>query len=652
MKFYCDSCGAKYAISDDKIRGKILKVRCKKCTHVITVREPHTPAAAAPALAQAPQANAIAWFYAINGQSFGPFDQNTLVGMYQRAEVPDASYVWNETFGAWKPVFEVEPFASAVSAAQAIRPVARTIGVSGAMEAIKISDHQLPDDEQEGVVPERKAEPARPNPFAVKPLEKLSAKPAAAAEPKNELSGRLGQLRDRLNASPTPEAKGKPANPFASEPKEDEALDADATRDDLFAQPDPFKAAGIAVASESSPFRTHEVDSEAVVDEQHAPQDEAPDFTMGLGLGAGNLADQELAAHQDLFSGIEASDESSIDFSAIDSAAFNESPFVPSSKKEETFQASNSLLIQLDEIKKQGRSKRVLIGGGIGIVLALVLAGGGYIWSQNRDVKLVVASTGIESEHKGELIIPRYSQNELTTFGGEEILNVSDDLEPEENPTPEGATKPSTTKTKPVEIAHNGVGVPPTKPPKLDFTIPKIERGSDKLGDALSKAKAQGSNDSGSMATGGNDAAKTVGAGSFKAPTIKTVPPPKIGSPTIRSAGFQRPDDKLDSNSKPSNSLAAGGLSKDELKEGFTKIRKSVSSCYQHHVRRGLPFESPKIKVQVEIQGSGKVSSVKFTPSDLSISEFGRCMDSRRGSWSFREYNGQTIRVEHTYVLQ
>lgn len=651
MKFYCDSCGAKYAISDDKIRGKILKVRCKKCTHVITVREPHAPAQAAPALAQAPQANAIAWFYAINGQSFGPFDQNTLVGMYHRAEVPDASYVWNETFSAWKPVFEVEPFASAVAAAQAIRPVARTIGVSGAMEAIKISDHQPPEDEQEGVVPERKPEPARPNPFAAKPAQTpAAAKPAASPEPKNELSGRLGQLRDRLNASPTPEAKGKPANPFAPDPQED--LDADATRDDLFVQPDPFKAAGISVASPSSPFRTHEVDSEAVLDELSAPQDEAPDFSMGIGLGAPSIADQELAAHQDIFAGIEANDESSIDFSAIESPAFAESPFVPSSKKEESFQASNSLLIQLDEIKKQGRSKRALIGGGIGIVLALVLAGGGYIWSQNRDVKLVVESTGIDEEHKGELVIPKYSQNELTTFGGEEVLNVSADAaEPDEGTNPEPPVEqPAAKTTKPVELAHNGVGNPPTKP-KIDFKI-NIERGPDKLGDALSKAKAQGSNSSDNLSTGGNDPAKSVGAGSFKAPTIKTVPPPRLGTPTIRSAQFNRPDDKLDTNSKPSNTLAAGGLSKDELKEGFTKIRKSVSSCYQHHVRRGLPFESPKIKVQVEIQGSGKVASVKFTPSDLSFSEFGRCMDSRRGSWSFREYGGQPIRVEHTYVLQ
>lgn len=39
MKFVCELCHTKYAISDEKVRGKVLKVRCKTCANVITVRE-------------------------------------------------------------------------------------------------------------------------------------------------------------------------------------------------------------------------------------------------------------------------------------------------------------------------------------------------------------------------------------------------------------------------------------------------------------------------------------------------------------------------------------------------------------------------------------------------------------------------------------
>ncbi len=38
MKIVCDSCGTKYSIADDKVRGKVFKIRCKKCSHIIVVR--------------------------------------------------------------------------------------------------------------------------------------------------------------------------------------------------------------------------------------------------------------------------------------------------------------------------------------------------------------------------------------------------------------------------------------------------------------------------------------------------------------------------------------------------------------------------------------------------------------------------------------
>lgn len=39
MRFICDNCKAKYSIADEKINKKVLKIRCKKCSHVIIVRD-------------------------------------------------------------------------------------------------------------------------------------------------------------------------------------------------------------------------------------------------------------------------------------------------------------------------------------------------------------------------------------------------------------------------------------------------------------------------------------------------------------------------------------------------------------------------------------------------------------------------------------
>ena len=39
MKFQCDRCKKPYVIADERVRGKILKIRCKNCSAIITVRE-------------------------------------------------------------------------------------------------------------------------------------------------------------------------------------------------------------------------------------------------------------------------------------------------------------------------------------------------------------------------------------------------------------------------------------------------------------------------------------------------------------------------------------------------------------------------------------------------------------------------------------
>ena len=38
MKIVCDKCATKYSIADEKVRGKVFKIRCKKCSHVIVVK--------------------------------------------------------------------------------------------------------------------------------------------------------------------------------------------------------------------------------------------------------------------------------------------------------------------------------------------------------------------------------------------------------------------------------------------------------------------------------------------------------------------------------------------------------------------------------------------------------------------------------------
>ncbi|HEY4220132.1 MAG TPA: zinc-ribbon domain-containing protein, partial [Myxococcota bacterium] len=59
MKFECDSCHAQYMIADEKVGKRGVKVKCKKCQHVIIVRPDGTPATSAAALAKAAETKPV-----------------------------------------------------------------------------------------------------------------------------------------------------------------------------------------------------------------------------------------------------------------------------------------------------------------------------------------------------------------------------------------------------------------------------------------------------------------------------------------------------------------------------------------------------------------------------------------------------------------
>ncbi len=169
MKFICDKCKTKYSIADTKVRGKVLKIRCKNCSNIITVREqkrgtdarrrkdsspvgnstgalgraldgafketqPIThgmqvvavpdiaPAPAAPPgpltseptrISDAPDfdeppSEEEEWYLAVDGNQFGPMDLSELCNRVKRGEaLPEEAFVWHDGFDDWLDVSEV-----------------------------------------------------------------------------------------------------------------------------------------------------------------------------------------------------------------------------------------------------------------------------------------------------------------------------------------------------------------------------------------------------------------------------------------------------------------------------------------------------------------------------------------------------------------
>ena len=128
MKIVCDSCGTKYSISDDKVRGKVFKIRCKKCSHIIVVRGT-TDAAAAPA---APSAEG-GWHLVVDGEQVGPLPESDIRARLERGEINGETYIWKEGFNDWLKLSTVPEFADVGGGASA--PGSGAIFAEGAAPA-------------------------------------------------------------------------------------------------------------------------------------------------------------------------------------------------------------------------------------------------------------------------------------------------------------------------------------------------------------------------------------------------------------------------------------------------------------------------------------------------------------------------------------
>ncbi len=113
MKIVCDSCGTKYSISDDKVRGKVFKIRCKKCSHIIVVRGTNETAAAAPSPAATPAVAPVAdgWHLVVDGDQVGPVSESDIRARLERGEINAETYLWKEGFADWLKLSAIPEFA-------------------------------------------------------------------------------------------------------------------------------------------------------------------------------------------------------------------------------------------------------------------------------------------------------------------------------------------------------------------------------------------------------------------------------------------------------------------------------------------------------------------------------------------------------------
>jgi predicted Zn finger-like uncharacterized protein len=112
MRIECDKCAAKYSIADEKVRGKTFKIRCKKCSNVIIVRDKVAgddggDAAEEPASSD----DGGGWHVAIDGDTVGPLAEDEVRRRYDAGQIDKSTSVWREGFEDWLELGQIEAFA-------------------------------------------------------------------------------------------------------------------------------------------------------------------------------------------------------------------------------------------------------------------------------------------------------------------------------------------------------------------------------------------------------------------------------------------------------------------------------------------------------------------------------------------------------------
>ncbi|TFH32021.1 MAG: DUF4339 domain-containing protein, partial [Myxococcales bacterium] len=129
MKIVCDSCGAKYSIADEKVAGKIFKIRCKKCSSVLEVRGDQTGAHPfGEASSPQDQGGEPTWYIVVDGEQQGPLRPIELSQLFAKGSVGLDSYVWKEGFDDWKAAGDVPELTQVLGGAAASKksPAAAT----------------------------------------------------------------------------------------------------------------------------------------------------------------------------------------------------------------------------------------------------------------------------------------------------------------------------------------------------------------------------------------------------------------------------------------------------------------------------------------------------------------------------------------------
>ncbi|EYF00824.1 zinc-ribbon domain-containing protein [Chondromyces apiculatus] len=128
MKITCQSCQSKYTVSDEKVQGKTVKIKCRKCGATILVNSSGAVAApggvADPVSAAGVSGDAATYMVNVGDGDQRSLSLGELVSLYQSGGITAETYVWAEGMADWQPLGQVESIVAALNGGAAAAPEA------------------------------------------------------------------------------------------------------------------------------------------------------------------------------------------------------------------------------------------------------------------------------------------------------------------------------------------------------------------------------------------------------------------------------------------------------------------------------------------------------------------------------------------------
>src|SRR5262249_47339186 len=117
MKISCQSCQAKYTIADEKVLGKIVKIRCKKCSATIVINGNEQggalSASAEGAVVDYTASGAEQWTVNVADGDQRSMTVAEIVTEYRTGVINDETFCWKDGMADWLPLREIDSLSAA-----------------------------------------------------------------------------------------------------------------------------------------------------------------------------------------------------------------------------------------------------------------------------------------------------------------------------------------------------------------------------------------------------------------------------------------------------------------------------------------------------------------------------------------------------------